>query len=103
MARIVKFFDDKPFGGTVTSFCAPYFRATYDDGDEEDYVGHELAAILMPKSDDFYRPELWVYDYKYLRPQDNPYWASAMVEFVRGFGARLPSIWLAGAGVASPT
>ena len=103
MARVVKFFDDKPFGGTVTSFCAPYFRATYDDGDEEDYVGHELAAILMPKSDDFYRPELWVYDYKYLRPQDNPYWASAMVEFVRGFGARLPSIWLAGAGVASPT
>ena len=103
VARAVKYFDDEPFGGTVTSLCAPYFRVTYDDGDVEDYVGHELMAILVPGPDDFYRPELWVYDYKYLRPPDNPYWASAMVEFVHGFGARLPSAWLAGAGVARPT
>jgi len=107
VARVVKFFDDKPFGGTVTSFCAPYFRATYDDGDEQDYVGHDLAAILMPESDDFYRPELWVYDYKYLRPQGNPYWTSVMCvswsSSCEASGARLPSIWLAGARVASPT
>ena len=47
VARAVKYFDDEPFGGTVTSLCAPYFRVTYDDGDVEDYVGHELMAILV--------------------------------------------------------
>ena len=58
VARVVKYFGDEPFSGTVTSFRAPYFRVVYNDGDEEDYVGHELAPILVPKMGDFYRPDL---------------------------------------------
>lgn len=58
VARVVKYFGNEPFSGTVTSFRAPCFRVVYNDGDEEDYVGHELAPILVPKMGDFYRPDL---------------------------------------------
>ena len=92
LARFVKYFGEEPFSVTVTSFRDPYFRVVYNDGDEEDFVGHELASILVPGKGDFYRPGLRVYDCKYLRPQDNQYWALAVVEFVHGFGACLPSI-----------
>ena len=48
-ARMSKLFEgyDEEFGGTVTSWSAPYFGVTYDDGDAEELELADLAPLLL--------------------------------------------------------
>ena len=99
--RVRKGFGGKFYGGTVRSFCRPWFRITYDDGDSEDIRGYELAAVVVYHHELLYDPLAHSTDYSVLRPYDMGGWANALRSFVRGFSVALPSAWLEGAGVGS--
>ena len=40
------------YTGTVTEFCAPWFRVGFTDGGSADYNGHKLSPLLDTSEND---------------------------------------------------
>ena len=93
VSRVRIAFAGEWFGGTVTSFCAPWFHVDYDDGNSAEYAGHELAPLLEFSEEDFCDPRRWHYDFSVMHPMDIPAYRRALFSFVGGFGFDLPAAW----------
>jgi len=92
--RVVRLFGKLAFGGTIASFCAPYFRVEFDDGDSADYRGHEIAPNIVYGAKELEDPRLWSGDYSYLHMADVPGFRTSLLGHLNRAGIKVPSAWI---------
>ena len=66
--------DSEP-DGVITSFAAPHFRVTLDNGKVKSFRGHVLAPLICWRDKDFYDLSIWWSDYRIIQPFRIPGWS----------------------------